>query len=144
MNNDILQQFDRTAQQILWQAREQTLKLMAAPLTVDTKTNSNDLVTNVDRQNERLIRGQLSQLDPEGRIIGEEESFRHQVDQSLEGNVWIIDPIDGTSNFVKQRDHFAIMLVLYCNGRPTLGYIMDVMNKRLYHAWTGHGAFVNE
>ncbi|MBB1085239.1 inositol monophosphatase family protein [Limosilactobacillus fastidiosus] len=142
-NNKELEEFDRKVQNLLWLVSDQTIKRMNAPLVVDTKSSSNDLVTNVDQQNERLMRSQLMNIDPSARIVGEEESFRHQLNQNLSGNIWIIDPIDGTLNFVKQRDHFAIMLALYCDGQPTLGYIMDVMNKHLYHAWRGHGAYVD-
>ncbi|MBB1062328.1 inositol monophosphatase family protein [Limosilactobacillus fastidiosus] len=142
-NNKELEEFDRKVQNLLWLVSDQTIKRMNAPLVVDTKSSSDDLVTNVDQQNERLMRSQLMNIDPSARIVGEEESFRHQLDQNLSGNIWIIDPIDGTLNFVKQRDHFAIMLALYCDGQPTLGYIMDVMNKHLYHAWRGHGAYVD-
>ena len=144
MNNEQLDELNSKAQKLMWEVRDQTLQLMNDPLAIDTKSSANDLVTNVDRQNELVIRKRLAEIDPESRIVGEEESFQHQIDQNLDGHVWIIDPIDGTLNFVKQRDHFAIMLALYCDGQPTLGYIMDVMNKRLYHAWRGHGAFVND
>lgn len=144
VNSETLERFDQKVQELLWSARKQTIELMNTPLKVDTKSSANDLVTNVDRQNEQLIRKRLLEIDPSARIVGEEESFNHKIDPDLNGNVWIIDPIDGTLNFVKQRDHFAIMVALYCDGVPTLGYIMDVMNKRLYHAWRGHGAYVNK
>ena len=116
INSETLERFDQKVQELLWNVREQTIELMNTPLKVDTKSSANDLVTNVDRQNEQLIRKRLLEIDPSARTL----------------------------NFVKQRDHFAIMVALYCDGEPTLGYIMDVMNKRLYHAWRGHGAYVNE
>lgn len=144
INSEILERLDQKVQELLWSVREQTIGLMNTPLKVDTKSSANDLVTNVDRQNERLIRNRLLEIDPSARIVGEEASFNQKINPDLNGNVWIIDPIDGTLNFVKQRDHFAIMVALYCDGAPTLGYIMDVMNKRLYHARRGHGAYVNE
>lgn len=144
VNSETLERFDQKVQELLWSARKQTIELMNTPLKVDTKSSANDLVTNVDRQNEQLIRKRLLEIDPSARIVGEEESFNHKIDPDLNGNVWIIDPIDGTLNFVKQRDHFAIMVALYCDGVPTLGYIMDVMNKRLYHDWREHGAYVNK
>ena len=134
LNNEQLDELNSKAQKLMWEVRDQTLQLMNDPLAIDTKSSANDLVTNVDRQNELVIRKRLAEIDPESRIVGEEESFHHQIDQNLDGHVWIIDPIDATLNFVKQRDHFAIMLALYCDGQPTLGYIMDVMNRRLYHA----------
>lgn len=144
IDDKVLEKMDQDVQNLLWIVRDRTLEAMSRPLMIDSKSAANDLVTNVDRQNEALIREKLKRIDPSARIVGEEQSFQHPIAPELRGNVWIIDPIDGTLNFVKQRDHFAIMVALYCDGIPTLGYIMDVMNKKLYHAWRGHKAFVNE
>ena len=51
---------------------------------------------------------------------------------SLDGRVWIVDPIDGTMNFVKQHDNFAMMIGIYQDGEGKLGFIYDVMNDVLY------------
>lgn len=145
MTRDVqLEKFDTAAQELLWRVREQTLDLMGEDLTVNTKSSATDLVTNVDRQNEQLIRQAITQFDPTARIVGEEGSFNTEIDQDTSDRIWIIDPLDGTLNFVKQKNHFAIMLALYIDGQPTLGYIMDVMHNKLYHTWKGHGAYVND
>lgn len=138
-----LQEIDSAVQVMFGSLRERTLTLMQKPFSVDTKTSQNDLVTTVDKANEQFIREQLTKIDPHSRIIGEEESYGHQIAPSLVGHIWIIDPIDGTMNFVRQRNHFAIMLALYIDGQATLGYILDVMNDDMYHCWRHHGAFVN-
>lgn len=145
MTRDLqLEKYDTNAQDLLWRVREQTLNLMEEDLTINTKSSATDLVTNVDRQNEQLIRQEIGRFDPTARIVGEESSFNTKIDQNTSGRIWIIDPLDGTLNFVKQKNHFAIMLALYIDGEPTLGYIMDVMHNKLYHAWKNHGAYVND
>lgn len=75
INSETLERFDQKVQELLWNVREQTIELMNTPLKVDTKSSANDLVTNVDRQNEQLIRKRLLEIDPSARIVGEEESF---------------------------------------------------------------------
>lgn len=143
-NDSWLMKVDTFIQEMFGDLRNQTLRMMNEPFTVETKTSDNDLVTTVDRQNERFIRQQLSMIDPQARIIGEERSYGHSISQNLAGHIWIIDPIDGTMNFVRQKNHFAIMLALYIDGQPTLGYILDVVNNDLYHCHRHYGAFVNE
>ena len=78
-----------------------------------------------------------------GAIVLSEEGFGDQVDD-LKGHVWIVDPIDGTMNFVMQKRNFAIMMGLYVDGQPTLGYIMDVVEGTLYHGGKGMGVFANQ
>lgn len=121
---------------------ERTLSRMKEPFNVATKTNYNDLVTSVDKENEQYIDDHLRQLDPGCRILSE-EGFGTKDISDLRGHLWIVDPIDGTLNFVKQHDHFGIMLALYVDGQPTLGYIMDCTNRRLYHGGPGRGVYVN-
>lgn len=138
-----MEELDAQLQDLMWQVRERTLKMMAAAdYQVATKTSYNDLVTDVDKSNERFIVERLKQLAPDARILGEEgfgDSFN-----DLAGRVFIVDPIDGTLNFVKQHEDFAIMLACYEDGEPTLGYIMDVMAGRLYHGGRGRGVWVND
>ena len=55
----------------------------------------------------------------------------------------MIDPIDQTANFVKQKDHFCVLIAYYENDIGKLGYIVDVMNDDLYYAIENKGAFLN-
>ncbi|MFC6274628.1 inositol monophosphatase family protein [Levilactobacillus tangyuanensis] len=125
------QQLNKQVTDLLKTAREQVLTKMQAPLTVNEKTNRKDLVTNVDKSNEQFLIKQIHQIDPTARVLGE-EGFGDAL-QDLKGRVWIVDPIDGTMNFVKQRDNFAIMIGIYQDGVGQLGYIYDVMQDVLYH-----------
>lgn len=138
-----IKELDLKAQQIVRQAGQNAYQKMGAGYQVDTKTNYTDLVTTVDRENERFINEQLRALDPASRILSEEGLGDQQI-ADLQGHVWIVDPIDGTLNFVKQHNNFAVMLALYVDGVPTLGYIMDVINDRLYHGRRGAGVYVND
>lgn len=138
-----IEELDLNAQKIIRQAGKNAYNKMCSDYQVDTKTNYTDLVTTVDRENEQLINKALRELDPTSRILSE-EGFGDQQLSDLHGHLWIVDPIDGTMNFVKQHNNFAVMLALYIDGVPTLGYILDVVHDRLYHGRRGQGVYVND
>ena len=142
MSNTALQQLNQAVQAVMRQARAQVLAQMGTQLTVSEKTSRKDLVTNVDKSNEHFLVHALRQLDPAAKILGE-EGLGDPV-ESMAGHVWIVDPIDGTMNFVHQRDHFAMMIGYYVDGEPTLGYIYDVMGDLLYAGGPSLGVTVNE
>ncbi|AYM03023.1 inositol monophosphatase family protein [Levilactobacillus yiduensis] len=124
------QQLNTDVIALLKEARQNVLQKMRAPLTVAEKTSRKDLVTNVDKANEKFLIEGIRRLDPDAQVLGE-EGFGDQL-TSLAGRVWIVDPIDGTMNFVKQQDNFAIMIGIYQDGVGQLGYIFDVMANVLY------------
>nr|WP_249127168.1 inositol monophosphatase family protein [Lactiplantibacillus plantarum] len=122
-------------------ARAQVLAKMGTHLTVAEKTSRRDLVTNVDHSNEDFLVRQIRALDPVAKILAEEGTGDQVTD--MNGHVWIVDPIDGTMNFVHQRNHFAMMVGLYVDGKPTLGYIFDVMANKLYAGGPEVGVTLN-
>lgn len=110
-------------------------------LEIDFKENASDLVTDMDKQIEQFFIRKINETFPTHRILGEEG---HGDDvQSLEGTVWIIDPIDGTMNFVHMQRHFAISVGIYHEGIGEIGFIYDVVLDELYYALKGKGAFMN-
>lgn len=111
-------------------------------LIIQQKSNRNDLVTNIDKAIEKQFIEKIHRFFPEERIMGE-EGFGDDI-QSLDGVVWIIDPIDGTLNFIKQQYDFAIMVAIYENGKGQMGYIYDVMQDKMYSAQIGKGAYCNK
>ncbi|MDT6980403.1 inositol monophosphatase family protein [Levilactobacillus zymae] len=125
------QQLSRDVEALLRKARRQVMAKMQQTLTVDEKTGRKDLVTNVDKGNEQFLIQAIRQLDPQAQVLGE-EGFGDRV-TSVQGRLWVVDPIDGTMNFVKQRDNFAMMIGIYQDGVGQLGFIYDVMNDVLYH-----------
>lgn len=142
METNELEQLNQAVSAILRQARAQVLHKMGTKLTVAEKTSRRDLVTNVDHSNEDFLVQQIRQVDPTAKILAEEG--RGDTVTDLAGHVWIIDPIDGTMNFVHQRNHFAIMVGFYVDGQPTLGYIYDVMADQLFAGGPALGVTVNE
>ncbi|OCA87027.1 inositol monophosphatase family protein [Pseudobacillus wudalianchiensis] len=110
-------------------------------LSIHTKSNPNDLVTNIDEETERFFISNIRKAYPGHSILGEEGQGDDLT--SLKGIVWMIDPIDGTMNFVHQQRHFAISIGIYENGVGRLGYVYDVAHDELYYAERGNGAYMN-
>ncbi|MBC1377248.1 inositol monophosphatase family protein [Listeria innocua] len=110
-------------------------------LDIDIKSGRNDLVTNMDKETEAFFVKQIKEHFPNHRLFGEEGMSDDVTD--LNGIVWILDPIDGTLNFVEQQRDFAISLAIYQDGVGRLAYIYDVARDELYFAEKGKGATVN-
>ncbi|HJE19242.1 MAG TPA: inositol monophosphatase family protein [Aliicoccus persicus] len=115
---------------------------MTEAYTIDKKTNPNDLVTDVDKETERFIANSIKEKYSDHQLIGEE--YKEHSIENTDGVVWVIDPIDGTINFVHQRTNFTISIGVFIDGKPQIGLILDVMNDVLYHAHAGHGAFIDD
>ena len=102
---------------------------MTDTLEISEKTHFDDLVTNLDREVQDMLITKIQELFPGDHILAEENNVRHDIN---DGNVWVIDPIDGTTNFIVQKDNFAVMLAYYESGIGKLGLILDVMKDTLY------------
>lgn len=104
-------------------------------IEIQHKSNRKDLVTNVDKAVELLFRQKIKENFPKDRYIGEEKMG--ETPNNLDGGVWIVDPIDGTANFVLQQNHFAIMVAYYEDGLGKLGVVYDVMQDDYFEAIAG-------
>ena len=103
---------------------------------------SGDPVTKADRLASRfLIRGLRSHF-PDDAIVSEEEP--EDPGRCQKSRVWIIDPMDGTSEFIKHRSEFAVMVGLALEGAPVLGVIYHPVTEKLYYAAYGSGAVLKE
>jgi myo-inositol-1(or 4)-monophosphatase len=105
-----------------------------------------EAVTEADRASQRLIVAGLRGRFPQDGIVGEENETGDAITfecPNPNGRVWVIDPIDGTNNFVAGLDNFAIAVGLLDAGFPVLGIVFDVTRNRIYHAAKGHGAFLD-
>ncbi|MDR6998057.1 inositol monophosphatase family protein [Neobacillus niacini] len=111
-------------------------------LNIQTKSNANDLVTNMDKEIEQFFIGKIRESFPDHKILGE-EGFGDEL-KNLDGITWMIDPIDGTMNFIHQQRNFAISLGIYEQGIGRIGIIYDVVHDELYHAFKGKGAYLND
>ena len=110
-------------------------------LNIETKSNPNDLVTDMDKDIEQFFIQKIRGEFPEHKILGE-EGFGDTL-TSHAGIVWLIDPIDGTMNFIHQQRNFAISVGVFEDGVGKIGLIYDVVHDELYNAIRGGGAFIN-
>ena len=134
-----LQRCLRAAVSSARQAGTLLLKHAGAPRTVETKRSVIDLVTDIDRAAEQLIHRTLQRAHPDFGFLGEERGNRRPDTATR----WIVDPIDGTMNFVHGVPLFGISIGLQHQGRIVLGVIHDPSRRELYTAIAGGGAFVN-
>ncbi|MEM9102936.1 MAG: inositol monophosphatase family protein [Pseudomonadota bacterium] len=100
---------------------------------------ANDFVTEIDKKSEAAIVDILTQTYPEHGILAEEGS-----EKSGNEYTWIIDPLDGTHNFINGIPHFAISIALLHKGRLEQGVIYDPIKDDLFTASRGGGATLNE
>ena len=98
-----------------------------------------NFVTSADRHTEERIFRELSQARPELSFICEESGFTERENKET---VWIVDPIDGTSNFMRGIPYFAINVALREKNTITAGITLDPMRGECYWAEIGQGAFV--
>ena len=108
---------------------------------VEEKSHRSDLVTNVDKGTEAFLVTKIKDAYPNDQIIGEEGTGRDV--STTDGRIWIIDPIDGTLNFVKQQENFCVMVGIFENGKPLLGFIYDVMKHEFAYGGPSTGVFLN-
>lgn len=118
--------------------------------SLDIKYSSHDLVTEIDKGSERLIRNLVlthfphhSFLGEEGVEPGPEASSRALEDFREAEYLWIVDPIDGTTNFVHGFPYFCVSIALAHNGEVIVGVVYDPMRDELFVAEKGKGAYVH-
>lgn len=108
--------------------------------SVRTKSTATDPVTVVDTECEQLLRRRLAALRPDDAILGEETG-----DTSGSSQVrWVLDPIDGTVNFLYGIPAYAVSVAAQVGGRSAAGAVADVAAGRLFSASLGGGASVRE
>lgn len=110
-----------------------------------TEKSPGELVTIADREAEQLLAEGLLRLAPGTRIVGEEAcSDDPALMEGLgSGAIWIVDPIDGTSNFARGRAPFGMMIARVQDGTVEQAWLYDPLRDRLCHATRGRGAFIN-
>ncbi|CDZ96733.1 Inositol monophosphatase [Phaffia rhodozyma] len=116
----------------------------AAQTGVDEKKNSVDLVTETDQAVEKFILEKVTEAYPEHKFIGEESYAAGK--KVVLGNepTWIIDPIDGTTNFVHGFPMCCVSIGFTYLGKPVIGVVYNPFLDQLYSAAKGHGAYLNE
>ena len=105
-----------------------------------SKKRPSDFVTNSDLKAEKIIIEELKKARPNYSIISEENGIENNKDKK---NTWIIDPIDGTINFLHGIPHFAISIALKTNDEIVSGLIFDPIKNEMFYAEKDNGAFFN-
>ena len=105
-----------------------------------SKKGPTDFVTNSDLKTEKTIITELKKAKPNYSILSEESGIENNKDKN---NTWIIDPIDGTVNFLHGIPHFAISIALRSNDEIVSGLIFDPIKNEMFYAEKDNGAFFN-
>ena len=129
------------ARSIAEETAELLLKALETPRAgVETKSSATDMVTATDRAAEELIARRIRDARPDDGLLGEEGS-------SVEGSSgyrWVVDPIDGTTNFLYGHPGFAVSIAVEREGESVVGVVCDVVHRELFAAVRGEGATRNE
>ena len=139
MSRRTLQEYVAVASRAAREAGALLTKYAGKPKTVATKRSAIDLVTEVDRAAETLIEQSLHRAYPKFGFFGEEHGHRAQQSPYR----WIVDPIDGTINFVHGFPLFGVSIGLEYRETVLAGVIYDPMRRELFVATKGGGAFLN-
>jgi myo-inositol-1(or 4)-monophosphatase len=128
----------RRASQIINRASQDIEHLKITP-----KKYNNDFVTEVDKAAETAIIEILHEAYPDYGILAEESGL---TDASVGGKdyQWVIDPLDGTTNFIHGFPQYAVSIALTYKGQPNQAVVYDVVRNELFTASKGNGAYMNE
>ncbi|TNE74551.1 inositol monophosphatase [bacterium] len=130
---------------IAMQAADKAAKLLRSyhkenkDLAIQFK-GKNDLVTKADLASEALIKEVISKAFPDDLFLAEES---HTSWELSDARTWIIDPIDGTTNFAHGFPTYCISIALHENKQPVLGLILEASKSEMFTAVKGKGAFLN-
>lgn len=118
---------------------KQASRLMADNITIEQKGNDSNFVTSADVNVQHYLQEKLPQLIPGSTFLGEEEEATNLNSEYI----WVVDPIDGTANFIRGLKASVISVGLMKENKPYLGVIYDPYKDEIYYAERGKGAFVN-
>jgi len=98
-----------------------------------------DMVSYVDKTSEEKLISGLQKIIPDSSFLGEESGDKETSSEYK----WIIDPLDGTTNFIHNIPHFCISIGLQHNGKTIAGWVYEICNDEMFTAKLGEGAFLN-
>ena len=109
-------------------------------LTLETKSSPTDVVSQVDKEAERLVVDRLRAERPDDALLAEEGSLL----EGESGVRWVVDPLDGTTNYVYGYPAYAASIAVEVDGHAAVGVVLDSSSGRLYRAVAGHGAVCDD
>jgi len=140
MTNDITKRYT-AAQAIARDAGALALKYFNSfdTLTVESKSHQ-DFVSEADKNVEILVRVAITEAFPNDAIVGEEDAPT----TGTSGFTWVIDPVDGTTNFIHGIPQWCVAIAIVHNAQTVAGVIHDPVHDECNHAMRGGGAFCND
>ena len=126
--------------QIAVKAGEAILQTYDGPAEVETKEDDSPL-TQADRAAHNCIVGALAQLTPDIPVLSEESEGISTEERMSWKRFWLVDPLDGTKEFIKKTGQFTVNIALIENGEPTIGVVLAPASGLEYFAARGNGAF---
>ena len=113
------------------------MDVYASDIVVDAKADESP-VTAADQASERLILEGLRQMFPDVPCVAEEEMATGIIPCALDGNFLLIDPLDGTREFINRRPDFTVNIALIRNGWPAVGVVFAPARGQMHSAYPGH------
>ncbi len=125
------------------EAGAEILRLYAAEIQVTYKEDRSPL-TAADKASHELLLRRLTGLTPGIPVVSEESSSRPDPGAALDGQFWLVDPLDGTKEFLKRSGNFTVNVALIRNGQPVVGAVFAPVPNLAYFAQRGSGAWRQE
>lgn len=107
---------------------------------VDSKAGHGNFVTKYDKMIQKMLEKSLPEIIPEAVFVGEEEDAHSSIEKGL---AFIVDPIDGTTNFIRDYHMSCISVGVTKDGEPYMGAVYNPYLDEMFTAIKGHGAFLN-
>jgi 3'(2'), 5'-bisphosphate nucleotidase len=127
---------------IAQQAGKAIMEIYAVPGTAFSSKADKSPLTEADLASHRIICDSLAQLTPDWPILSEESAEISVAQRMAWGKYWLVDPLDGTKEFIKRNGEFTVNIALIENGEPVLGVVYAPVLDVCYYAERGAGAFV--
>lgn len=119
------------------------IMLGASDPDIKEKSGHANFCTETDEKIQEFLIEQLGEILPEASFLGEEEGKDEFTGNMKTGYVFVIDPIDGTSNFIYSYRPSAVSIGLLLDGKPYIGVVYNPFDDEMYHAVAGQGAYMN-
>ena len=130
----------QTVIQIAIEAGDAILEIYKQDIVVETKSDNSPLTIADKNANEIIVAG-LKKLDSSIPVISEENKLTDYAERSKWTNCWIVDPLDGTKEFIKKNGEFTVNIALVENGVPVLGVVHVPAQNVTYYAEKDKGSF---
>lgn len=129
----------KSVEQLAYEAGEAIMQVYRRGFAVEIKAD-NSPVTEADKAAHAIILRGLQTLTPEVPVLSEEDT-EHFSGPNAEGFYWLVDPLDGTKEFIKRNDEFTVNIALIAQGKAVLGVVVAPALQLTYLAAEGLGAF---